>query len=55
MMDQGAIALGLPGMERLLQGILNEVRVHETADPPAHDAPRVHVDHEGHVQPALPG
>ena len=55
MMDQGAITLRLPGIERLLQGIQNEVCVHGTADPPAHNAPGVHVDHEGHVQPALPG
>ena len=55
MVDQCAIALGLSGIERLLQGIQNEVRVHGTADPPAHDASGVHVDHKGYVQPALPG
>ena len=49
MIDQCAIALGLPGIKRLLQGIQNEVRVHGAADPPAHDAPSVHVDHKGHV------
>ena len=39
----------------MLQGIQNKVGVHGVADPPAHNAPGVHVDHEGHVQPALPG
>ena len=55
MMDQCAIALGLPGIERLLQGIQNEFRVHGTAHAPTHNAPGIYVDHEGHVQPALPG
>ena len=55
MVNQCAITLGLPGIQRLLQGIQNEVRVHGGTDPPAHDAPGIHIDHEGHVQPALPG
>jgi hypothetical protein len=55
MMNQGAIALGLPGIQRLLQGIQNELRMHGAADPPTHNAPGIYVDHEGHVQPALPG
>lgn len=54
MVNQFAIAFGLPGVQRLLQGTQNEFRVHGTADSPAHDAQRVHVDHKGHIQPALP-
>ena len=54
-MDQAAVALGLPGVQRLLQRIEHKVRAHRTADPPAHDAPGEHVDDEGHIQPALPG
>ena len=54
-MDQRVLALGLAGVQRLLQRIEHEVRAHGTADPPAHDAPSKHVDDEGHVQPALPG
>ena len=32
-----------------------EVRAHGAADPPAHYAPGIHIDHKGHVEPALPG
>jgi hypothetical protein len=53
--NQAAVALGLAVVERLIQGIQNKVRAHRVAHASAHDAPRVHVDHEGHVQPALPG
>ena len=55
MADQGAIAFGLSCIERLLQGIEHEVGPHRSAHPPAHDAPGKDVDHEGHIQPALPG
>ena len=55
MMDQGIVALRLPGVERLFQGIEHEVRVHGTADPPAHDAPGKHINDEGDIEPALPG
>ena len=55
MVSQGPIVLGAPCIQDLLQGIEHEVRAHGAAHPPAHDAPGVHVDHEGHVQPALPG
>ena len=54
-MDQRAVALGLPGVQRLLQRVEHEVGVHRAADPPADDAPGEDVDDEGHVQPALPG
>ena len=50
-MDQAAVALGLPGLQRVLQRIKHEVRAHGAADSPAHDAPNEHVDDEGHVQP----
>jgi hypothetical protein len=33
-MDQGAITLGVPGMQRLLQGIQNELCVHAAAHAP---------------------
>ena len=39
----------------LLQRVEHEVRLHRTADPPAHDAAREHVDDEGNVHEALPG
>jgi hypothetical protein len=55
MVNQFAIALRPTGVQRLLQGIQNEFHMHGGADPPTHNAPGVHVDHEGHVQPALPG
>ena len=55
MVRQCAIPLRLPGVQGLLQGIQNKVRVHGTAHPPTHNAPGVHVDDKGHVQPALPG
>src|SRR5664279_2570409 len=54
MMNQAAVPLWLTRPERLFQGVEYEVRSHRTADPPAHDAPGEHIDHEGHVQPALP-
>jgi len=50
---RAAVALGLPVVERLFQGIQNKVHAHRVAYASAHDAPRVHVDHEGHVQPTL--
>ena len=43
--DEGAVPLGLPGVQGLLQGVEHEVRAHRTADPPAYDAPREDVDH----------
>jgi hypothetical protein len=55
MTDQAPVTLRLAGVQRLLQRIEHEVRAHRTAHPPTHDAPCVHVDHEGHIQPALPG
>ncbi len=54
MVDQRTFALGLPVIQGLLRCVQHEVRAHGSAYAPAHDAPGVHVDHEGHVQPALP-
>ena len=53
--DQGVVALGLPCVQGLLQGIEDEVGAHGTAHTPAHDAPGEDINDEGHVQPALPG
>jgi hypothetical protein len=54
-MDERTVALWLARIQRLLQRVEHEVGVHRAADAPAHDGPRVHVDHEGHVDEALPG
>jgi hypothetical protein len=51
---QLAIALGAPRIQRLLQRVEHEVGLHGTADPPAHDATREHIDDEGDVHEALP-
>ncbi len=52
--NQGAITLGLTGIQGLLQGIQNEVCSHAVAHPPANDSPGKDIDHEGDVEPALP-
>ena len=48
------VLIGLAVIQSLLQCIQHGVRPHRTADPPAHDAPGIHVDHKGDVLPALP-
>ena len=53
--DQLLCQLRLAFVERLLQGAEQEVCAHGAAYPPAHDAPRVDIDHESHEQPVLPG
>ena len=53
-MDQGIRALGLAGIQSLLQGVQNEVCTHGAAHAPAHNAPGKHVDDKGHVLPTLP-
>lgn len=53
--NQAAVAFGLTVVQRLLQRIEHEVRAHRAAVPPAHDARGEHVDHEGEVEPTLPG
>lgn len=50
-----AVALRLTRVQRLFQGIEHQVGAHCRADAPADDAPGEYVDHEGHVEPALPG
>jgi len=37
---QAAIALGLPGVQRLLQRFEHQIRLHRTAHAPTYDAPR---------------
>src|SRR5471032_3130172 len=54
MMNQGVVTLGLAGVQRLLQGIKDEVGAHRTADTPAHDAPGKDINHKGHIDKALP-
>ena len=54
MVRQG-ISRRLALVQGLLQRIQHEVRLHAATDPPAHDTPGVHVHHEGHIEPALPG
>lgn len=54
MVDQGVLTFGLPGVQRLFERVEDEVGMHRTAHPPAHDAPGKHVHHEGYVEPALP-
>ena len=49
------IRCGLALVQGLLQHIEHEGRAHGAAHMPAHNAPGVHVDDEGHVQLALPG
>lgn len=53
-MDQGAVALWLVGVQRLLQGIQDEVRGHRWTHAPTHDAPGKDIHDESHIQPALP-
>ena len=53
-MDQ-CVLIRLTVIQSLLQRVQNKVRSHGTADPPAHNPAGIHVDHKGHVLPALPG
>jgi hypothetical protein len=47
MMDQGVAALGLTGVQRLLQGFEHEAGPHRITDVPADDTPGKDVDDEG--------
>ncbi len=51
---QVTVIARLTGIQRLFKCIQHEVRGHRRTDPPADDAASKHVDHERHVQPALP-
>jgi len=53
--NQGVITLWLAGVQRLFQGIQDEVGSHRTDDAPAHDAPGKDINHKGHIDKALPG
>ena len=55
MMNQRAVTLMLPRVERPLQGIEHKVRAHRAADAPADNASGKDVDDKGYVQPSLPG
>src|SRR5690554_6333293 len=54
MVYQAVHAARLSSVQRLLQGIQNEVCSHAVAHPPANDTPGKYIDHEGDVEPALP-
>ncbi len=49
------VPLHLKPLQRLSQRIGHEIGLHGFAYTPTHDTPGVHVNHEGHIQPALPG
>ena len=38
----------------LLQRIEHKVCLHGATDPPAHNPTGIHINHKGHIQPALP-
>ncbi len=54
MMNQYIRALGLSLVQGLLQRIKHEIRSHRTAHTTTHDTTSKHINHEHHVQPALP-
>jgi hypothetical protein len=54
-MNQIALALVAPCVQRLLKRVEHEVGLHRGAHAPADDAPGKDVDDEGHVHKALPG
>src|SRR3954452_14001700 len=54
MMDEAALC-GTAVVQRLLQGIEDEVRMRRPRHPPADDPAGEDVDDEGHVDEALPG
>ena len=54
MVDQAIGELWLASIERLLQRIEYEARLHGTAHAPTYDTSGKYVNDEGHVQPALP-
>lgn len=51
---QSPVLARLAGVQRLFKCIQNKVRGHRRADAPANNTAGGHVDHECHVQPALP-
>ena len=54
-MNRGSFALVPARVQGPLQSVENEVRLHRTADPLAHDVSREGIDDEGDVGEALPG
>lgn len=55
MVNERPIVVGLARAKCLFHGVQNKVRGHRSADAPANNTAGEYVDHEGHVQPALPG
>ena len=55
MVDEITVALPFARVQSLLQRVENKVVLHRRAHAPADDAPREHVDDEGHIGEALPG
>src|SRR3990167_3024010 len=53
-MDQ-CILIRLAVIQGLVQCVQHKVRPHGTADTPAHNPAGKHINHKGHVLPALPG
>ena len=53
--DEGIGKSGLSVVQSLLQRIEHEVCSHRAALAPAHDPAGIHINHKGHVLPALPG
>jgi len=54
-MDEATTMDRPPIMDRLFQGIQNEVGIRCPAYPPAHDIAGVNIDHEGDVDEPRPG
>jgi hypothetical protein len=53
-MNKGVASFGLPVVQSLLQRIEHKVCPHGAALTPTHNPTRIHVNHKGHVLPALP-
>ncbi len=49
-----SVRMFLPGCERHVESVGDEALAHVTCKLPAHDAPRVHIEHDGEMGPALP-
>jgi hypothetical protein len=55
MVDQCVSSFWLTRVQGLLKCVEDKVRRHGSADTPTDDAPSKHVNHEGDVEPSLPG
>lgn len=54
-MNQAAARAGPSIMQGLFEGVEDEARMRRPADPPADDAAREHIDHEGDIDEPGPG